>query len=110
MLISKACSIVLVPIITISAGGLIGKAKSDKITEYKTITRTVDLNTGNVIGDISYEYDDKVTTYAATVLVCDPWRKIQLVKDMLEILKHMIMLVLLILLYCYCRRFSRRYS
>ena len=75
MLISKACSIVLVPIITISAGGLIGKAKSDKITEYKTITRTVDLNTGNVIGDISSEYDDKVTTYAATVLVCDPWRK-----------------------------------
>ena len=75
MLISKACSIVLVPVITISAGGLIGKAKSDKITEYKTITRTVDLNTGNVIGDISYEYDDKVTTYAATVLVCDPWRK-----------------------------------
>ena len=75
LLISKACSIVLVPIITISAGGLIGKAKSDKITEYKTITRTVDLNTGNVIGDISYEYDDKVTTYAATVLVCDPWRK-----------------------------------
>ena len=75
LLISKACSIVLVPVITISAGCLIGKAKSDKITEYKTITRTVDLNTGNVIGDISYEYDDKVTTYAATVLVCDPWRK-----------------------------------
>ena len=75
LLISKACSIVLVPVITISAGGLIGKAKSDKITEYKTITRTVDLNTGNVIGDISSEYDDKVTTYAATVLVCDPWRK-----------------------------------
>lgn len=75
LLISKACSIVLVPVITISAGGLIGKAKSDKITEYKTITRTVDLNTGNVIGDIIYEYDDKVTTYAATVLVCDPWRK-----------------------------------
>ncbi len=75
LLISKACSIVLVPVITISAGGLIGKAKSDKITEYKTITRTVDLNTGNVIGDISYEYDDKVTTYAATVLICDPWRK-----------------------------------
>ena len=75
LFISKACSIVLVPVITISAGGLIGKAKSDKITEYKTITRTVDLNTGNVIGDISYEYDDKVTTYAATVLVCDPWRK-----------------------------------
>lgn len=75
LLISKACSIVLVQIITISAGGLIGKAKSDKITEYKTITRTVDLNTGNVIGDIIYEYDDKVTTYAATVLVCDPWRK-----------------------------------
>lgn len=75
LLFSKACSIVLVPVITISAGGLIGKAKSDKITEYKTITRTVDLNTGNVIGDISYEYDDKVTTYAATVLVCDPWRK-----------------------------------
>ena len=75
LLISKACSIVLVPVITISAGGLIGKAKSDKITEYKTITRTVDLNTGNVIGDICYEYDDKVTTYAATVLVCDPWRK-----------------------------------
>lgn len=75
LLISKACSIVLVPVITISAGGLIGKAKSDKITEYKTITRTVDLNTGNVIGDICYEYDDKVTTYAATVLVCDPWKK-----------------------------------
>lgn len=75
LLISKACSIVLVPVITISAGGLIGKAKSDKITEYKTITRTIDLNTGNVIGDISYEYDDKVTTYAATVLVCDPWRE-----------------------------------
>ena len=50
-------SAILIPIITFNAGKSIGKVTSDKITEYKTITRTIDLNSGKIIGD-SYEIYD----------------------------------------------------
>lgn len=74
-LATKALSIILVPIITFSAGKSIGKKTSDNITEYKTITRTIDAQTGDVVGDIQFVYDDNETTYVATVMKYDPWRK-----------------------------------
>lgn len=74
LLFAKALSIVLVPVITFSLGRMIGKNASNKITEYKTITRTVDLNTKNIVGDIEYVYDENETTYVATVMKCSPWR------------------------------------
>ena len=74
VLLTKALSLVLVPVITFSLGRTIGKNASNKITEYKTITRTVDLDTKKVVGDIEYVYDEMVTTYVATVMECGPWR------------------------------------
>lgn len=74
VLLTKALSLVLVPVITFSLGRTIGKNRSNKITEYKTITRTVDLDTKKVVGDIEYVYDEMVTTYVATVMECGPWR------------------------------------
>lgn len=73
LLLTKALSIVLVPVITFGAGKIIGRSASNKITEYKTITRTVDMNTSKTIGDIDYVYDENETTYVATVLECSPW-------------------------------------
>lgn len=74
LLIGKVLSLVLIPIITFNAGKSIGKITSNKITEYKTITRTIDLNSDKIIGDIYEIYDENLTTYVATVLECSPWR------------------------------------
>lgn len=74
LLISKVLSLVLIPVITISAGNYIGQKSSNKITEYKTITRTIDLNSGKIIGEPTEVYDENETTYVATILVCSPWR------------------------------------
>lgn len=71
----KALSLVLVPIILISAGHAIGKTESNKITEYATITRVVDLDTGDVIGEPEMVYDENVTSYVATITIYSPWRK-----------------------------------
>ena len=75
ILVSKMLSLALIPVITISAGNALGKSTSNKITEYKTITRTINTNTGKVIGDTIETYDEHVTTYVATVLDQSPWRK-----------------------------------
>lgn len=74
-LMTKAWAIVLVPVISIGAGNVIGKSLSNKITEYKTITRTVDFETGKIIGEPEEIYDENETTYVATVMVYGPWRR-----------------------------------
>lgn len=75
LLMSKMLSLILVPVVTISAGSLIGKKASEGITEYKTITRTINPETGEIVGDVLEEYDENETTYVATVMVESPWRK-----------------------------------
>lgn len=75
LIATKALSLVLIPIIAYSAGKAIGKSASDKITEYSTITRTIDLNTGEIIGEQVEVFDERETTYVATVMECSPWRK-----------------------------------
>ena len=74
ILVSKMMSLLLVPVVTISAGYGIGKASSEKITEYKTITRTVDANTGKLVGEVEEIYDEHATTYVATVIEEGPWK------------------------------------
>ena len=74
ILVSKMFSLLLVPVVTISAGYGIGKTSSEKITEYKTITRTIDANTGNLVGEIEEEYDENATTYVATIIEQRPWK------------------------------------
>ena len=73
LLTLKALSVVLVPVITITAGYRIGKSKSNKIDEYKTITRTINLETGSLIGNQVEEFDEHSTTYVVAVLKCGPW-------------------------------------
>ena len=75
LLHAKVISIFLIPVITFSAGKATGKSLSNQITEYKTITRSVDLNTGKVIGDVDEVYDENGTTYVATITKYTPWRK-----------------------------------
>ena len=74
ILVTKMLSLAMIPVVTISAGHAIGKAASNRITEYKTVTRTVDANTGKVIGTLSEVYDEHATTYVATILEQGPWR------------------------------------
>lgn len=73
--VSKALSLVLVPILAFNIGRAIGKSVSNKTTEYKTITRTVDLETGRIVGNVEEVYDENETTYVATVMSYSPWRK-----------------------------------
>jgi len=75
LLHAKVVSFVLVPIITFSAGRMIGKSISDNITEYKTITRTINIETGEIVDEPKTIYDDKGTTYVATVTSYEPWKK-----------------------------------
>lgn len=72
---TRVLSLVLVPVLTFNIGRAIGKNTSNKITEFKTITRTVDIGTGQVIGDAKVIYDEKETTYVATVMSYSAWRK-----------------------------------
>lgn len=74
ILYTKLLSIAMIPIITISAGGLIGKVSSDKIDEYKTITRTIDLDTNRIVGEPNIIYDEHETTYVATITKYTPWK------------------------------------
>ena len=71
----KAVSIVLIPVITFTTGYKIGRLKSNEITEYQTITQKIDLNTGKLLADPQKEFDEKPTTYVATILECSPWYK-----------------------------------
>lgn len=72
---SKALSLVLVPILTFNIGRAIGKNVSGKITEYKTITRTINLETEQIVGEPVEVYDERETTYVATVMAYSPWRQ-----------------------------------
>lgn len=75
LLAARVASLVLVPVVLITAGNSIGKSKSAKITEFRTATRTIDYDTGKLIGDVEYSFDEEKTPYVATVLSCSPWRK-----------------------------------
>ena len=75
LMITKMISFLLVPVITFSAGHAIGKNSSNKINEYKTITRTINSNTGEIIGEQEEIFDEKETTYVATILEQKPWRQ-----------------------------------
>ena len=68
-------SYVLVPILAIGGGLGIGRALSNNIDEYRTITRTVNPNTQEVVETISDIYDERENTYTATVKVYGPWEK-----------------------------------
>ena len=71
----KALSYLLIPAVSISLGNMIGKGLSNRINEYKTITKTTDLRTNEIIGDINETYDEVKTIYAYTVLDCSPWKR-----------------------------------
>lgn len=72
---SKVLSFVLIPVLSFGGLRLIGTKMSNNINEYKTITRTVNPENGNIVGNVSSIYDEKETTYAATVKVYTSWQK-----------------------------------
>ena len=71
----KACSYLLVPFIAVGAGGIVGKMLSDNITEYATTTRKYDFETDTDVGIPVVEYDDRETSYVASVDVYEPWQE-----------------------------------
>jgi len=75
LLVTQMLSLIMIPIIGFTVGRVVGKGLSNKIIEYKTITRTINLETQEIIGEQEEVYDEELTTYVATVLVQEPWRK-----------------------------------
>lgn len=69
------CALALSPAIIIGVSGHIGKVTSEKITEYATITREVNLKDNSIVGEEKKEYDDKETSYVATIVTYEPWKK-----------------------------------
>ena len=72
---TKACAIILVPFLALGAGALAGKISSDKIDMYATVTRSVNLETGDIVYGPNKIYDERSTTYVATITIYEPWRK-----------------------------------
>ena len=72
---SKACAIILVPFLALGAGALVGKVSSDRIDMWSTITRSVNIETGEIVYGPDKIYDERSTTYVATVTIYGPWRK-----------------------------------
>ena len=71
---AKKLSLVAVPTIAIITGSLTGTIISRNINEYLTTTRTINLETGDLVGEVSSIYDDNLTTYVATITVFEPWK------------------------------------
>ena len=72
---ARLLSYVLVPVIAIGGGLGIGRLLSNNIDEYRTVTRTVNPITQEVVETISDLYDEHENTYTATVKVYGPWKK-----------------------------------
>ncbi len=75
MIRTTFCALAISPFIIIGVSGHIGKSSSEKITEYATITREVNLNNNTIIGEENKEYDDRETSYVATIITYEPWKK-----------------------------------
>ena len=71
----KLLALLMTPVIASTAGYYIGKNMSDRIDEYATTTRVVDLNKEVVVGEPTVVYDEKPTTYVATITIYQPWKK-----------------------------------
>ena len=69
------CALALSPAIIIGVAGHIGKSESEKIIEYATVTREVNLSDNSIVGEEKKEYDDRETSYVATIIVYEPWKK-----------------------------------
>jgi len=72
---AKLMSYVLVPVIALSSGYFIGLGLSNRVDEYRTITRTVNPDTKQVVETISDIYDERETTHTSTIKVYGPWVK-----------------------------------
>ena len=66
---------ILVPVIGTVGGYFSGKHFSDKIDEYRTITKVVDANTRELVQTLSDTYDERENTYTATIKEYSPWKK-----------------------------------
>ena len=73
--LGRTTAFALIPAVSFAVGEIIGTNASNQIDEYKTVTRTVNPITKNVIGEESFVYDEHETTYVATVEECSPWRR-----------------------------------
>ncbi len=71
----KLLALLMTPVIASTAGYFIGKNMSERIDEYATTTRVVDLKKEEVVGEPTVVYDEHATTYVATITIYQPWKK-----------------------------------
>ncbi len=71
----SSLSFILFPVAGFKLGKKRGYEKSQKITEYGIITRTINPNTSKVIDGPSIIYEEQTTSYTATIYVYSPWKK-----------------------------------
>ena len=64
----------MMSLVSISAAYSAGKNLSEKRPEYRTITRTINAKTGRIVGEVEEIFDEKETTYVATLLEKSPWK------------------------------------
>lgn len=67
-------SYIAVPTIMISTGCAIGVNASNKIDEYATVTREINLETRQVLSEEKV-YTDVKTSYVASITVYEPWKE-----------------------------------
>ncbi len=67
--------LILTPLVLTLVGSTIGLGASAKIKEYATITETIDIDTGERVGDVSVTYDEHETTYVVSITEYGPWKK-----------------------------------
>ncbi len=67
-------SYIAVPTIMVSTGCAIGVNTSNKIDEYATVTREINLETRQVLSEEKV-YTDVKTSYVASITVYEPWKE-----------------------------------
>ena len=58
IIITKMMSLLLIPLVSISAAYSAGKNLSEKRPEYRTITRTINAKTGRIVGEVEEIFDE----------------------------------------------------
>lgn len=69
-----ALQTIILPVSCPIIGHAVGKNESNKVDLTKTITSTVDINSGRVINS-KEEYCELITSYVASLTICEPYKK-----------------------------------
>ena len=72
---AKAAAIFLIPMISLGIGAFAGRLASNQVDMYATVTRSINIDTGEIVNGPEKIYDERSTTYVASITIYEPWRK-----------------------------------